>query len=77
MMEEAVITSKSYITHHLQNLVFGKLPAGYERDGQILDEATWTIAHTHEEALEMGFWSLNIDTLGWAIFLGVIFSFFF
>ncbi len=77
MMEEAVITSKSYITHHLQNLVFGKLPAGYERDGQILDEATWTIAHTHEEALEMGFWSFNIDTLGWAIFLGVIFSFFF
>ena len=35
MADEAVITSKSYITHHLQNLDYGKLPAGYERDGQI------------------------------------------
>ena len=77
MTGEATITSKSYITHHLQNLVYGKLPAGYERDGQFLDEATWTFAHTHEEAVEMGFWSLNVDSLGWSIFLGVIFSFLF
>ena len=77
MADEAVITSKSYITHHLQNLVYGKLPAGYERDGQILNEATWTFAHSSKEAADMGFWSLNVDTLGWAIFLGVVFSFFF
>ena len=77
MADEAVITSKSYITHHLQNLVYGKLPAGYERDGQILNEATWTFAHSSKEAVDMGFWSLNVDTLGWAIFLGVVFSFFF
>ena len=75
MADEAVITSKSYITHHLQNLVYGKLPAGYERDGQILNEATWTFAHSSKEAVDMGFWSLNVDTLGWAIFLGVVFSF--
>ncbi len=77
MADEAVITSKSYITHHLQNLVYGKLPAGYERDGQILNEATWTFAHSSKEAVDMGFWSLHVDTLGWAIFLGVVFSFFF
>ena len=77
MADEAVITSKSYIRHHLQNLVYGKLPAGYERDGQILNEATWTFAHSSKEAVDMGFWSLNVDTLGWAIFLGVVFSFFF
>ena len=77
MAAEAVITSKSYITHHLQNLVYGKLTAGYERDGQILNEATWTFAHSSKEAEDMGFWSLNVDTLGWAIFLGVVFSFFF
>ena len=77
MADEAVITSKSYITHHLQNLVYGKLPAGYERDGQIVNEATWTFAHSSKEAVDMGFWSLNVDTLGWAIFLGVVFSFFF
>ena len=77
MADEAVITSKSYITHHLQNLVYGNLPAGYERDGQILNEDTWTFAHSSKEAVDMGFWSLNVDTLGWAIFLGVVFSFFF
>ena len=77
MADEAVITSKSYITHQLQNLVYGKLPAGYERDGQILNEDTWTFAHSSKEAVDMGFWSLNVDTLGWAIFLGVVFSFFF
>ena len=58
-------------------MVYGKLPAGYERDGQILNEATWTFAHSSKEAVDMGFWSLNVDTLGWAIFLGVVFSFFF
>ena len=63
MTGEATITSKSYITHHLQNLVYGELPAGYERDGHILEEATWTLAHNHEEVVEMGFWSLNVDSL--------------
>jgi len=42
-----------------------------------LNEATWTFAHSSKEAVDMGFWSLNVDTLGWAIFLGVVFSFFF
>ena len=76
-MTVETITSKSYITHHLQNLVYGKLPAGFERDGQILEEAVWTLAHSHEEVVEMGFWSLNVDSLGWSFFLGAIFSFFF
>ena len=67
------ITSKSYITHHLQNLDYGKLPAGFDRDGQILEEATWTFAHSPEEVLEMGFWSFNVDSLGWSFFLGAIF----
>ena len=71
------ITSKSYITHHLQNLVYGKLPAGFDRDGQILEEATWTFAHSPEEVIEMGFWSFNVDSLGWSFFLGAIFSYFF
>ncbi|MEM6998211.1 MAG: F0F1 ATP synthase subunit A [Pseudomonadota bacterium] len=72
------LTSNSYIQHHLQNLVFGQLPAGYERaDGQVLEAASWTIAHSPKEAVDMGFWALNIDTLGWSIFLGAIFLFFF
>ncbi len=71
-------SSNEYIQHHLQNLVFGQLPEGFERyDGEILQEATWTFAHSTPEAMAMGFWSLNVDTLGWSIFLGILFCFFF
>ena len=72
------LTSNSYIQHHLQNLVFGQLPEGYTRaDGSVLESAAWTFAHSPKEAVDMGFWSLNVDTLGWSIFLGCIFLFFF
>ncbi|MEM7027393.1 MAG: F0F1 ATP synthase subunit A [Pseudomonadota bacterium] len=72
------LTSNSYIQHHLQNLVFGQLPEGYERyNGSVLGEAKWTFAHSPEEAVDMGFWALNVDTLGWSIFLGILFLFFF
>ncbi len=71
-------TANEYIQHHLQNLVFGQLPEGFERyDGTVLQEATWTFAHSTPEAMAMGFWSLNVDTLGWSIFLGIIFCFLF
>lgn len=72
------LTATEYIKHHLQNLVYGKLPAGYERaDGSVLEEAAWTIAHSPQEAIDMGFWSLNLDSMGWSIFLAVIFCYFF
>ncbi len=77
-VEEGNLTSNEYIQHHLQNLVLGKLPAGYERaDGHVLEEDTWTLAHSTQEAMDMGFWSFNIDTLGWSIFLGMVFTFLF
>jgi F-type H+-transporting ATPase subunit a len=71
------LTSNSYLQHHLQNLVLGKLPEGYERAEGPLEQASWTFAHSPQEALDMGFWSLNVDSLGWSIFLGVLFCFFF
>ena len=75
---EQVLTPNSYMQHHLQNMVLGKLPAGYERaDGHVLEQETWTLAHSPEEAKAMGFWSYNVDTLGWSIFLGMLFCFFF
>jgi len=77
MSSETELTSNAYIQHHLQNLVLGKLPEGYEREGHILEEATWTFANSPKEAVDMGFWALNVDTLGWSILLGVVFSFFF
>ena len=77
-VEEGNLTSNEYIQHHLQNMVLGKLPAGYERvDGYVLQEDTWTLAHSPQEAKDMGFWSLNVDTLGWSIFLGMVFTFLF
>ncbi len=63
-----------YIRHHLQNLCFGELPAGYERaDGSVLSQASWTLAHSSEEARDMGFWSLHLDTLGISLLLGGLF----
>jgi F-type H+-transporting ATPase subunit a len=70
------LTPTSYIQHHLQNMTYGQLPAGYERaDGTILEQATWTFAHGAAEAKAMGFWAFHVDTLGWSIFLGIIFCY--
>jgi F-type H+-transporting ATPase subunit a len=60
------LTSSEYIKHHLTNLTFGELPEG-----------GWGFAHTIEEAKEMGFWSINVDTMFWSIGLGVLFLYFF
>jgi F-type H+-transporting ATPase subunit a len=72
------LTSNEYMQHHLQNLVYGKLPVGYERaDGHIVEHSEWTFAHSPQEAVDMGFWAYNVDTLGVSIFLGLVFSFVF
>ena len=65
-MTSESITSSAYIKHHLQNLTFGKLPDG-----------GWALAQTPEEAKEMGFWAINLDTLGFSFLLGVLFLYFF
>ena len=71
-------SSTEYIKHHLQNLTYGQLPAGYQRsDGEIIQESTWTLAHTAQEAKDMGFMAINLDTMGFSIVLGVLFLFFF
>lgn len=68
-----------YIKHHLQNLTYGELPAGYARvdaEGNalgVLTEPTWTIALTAAEAKEMGFWAFHIDSMFWSILLGLCF----
>jgi F-type H+-transporting ATPase subunit a len=65
-MSGEALTSAEYIKHHLQNLTFGRHPDG-----------TWGIAHGVEEAKEMGFWALHLDTLGFSIGLGVLFLYIF
>ncbi|PUA27818.1 MAG: F0F1 ATP synthase subunit A [Cellvibrio sp. 79] len=60
--EHEAITSSEYIKHHLTNLTYGQLPDG-----------TWGFAHNGAEAAQMGFWAINVDTMGWSLFLGLVF----
>ena len=55
-------TSSEYIKHHLQNLTYGQLPDG-----------SWGVAQSAAEAKAMGFWSLQLDTLGVSLVLGALF----
>lgn len=50
-----------YVSHHLGFLTYGKL------DGH------WGFAHTPEEAAQMGFWAINVDTMLISMILGVLF----
>ncbi len=59
-------TAGEYIVHHLQNLTFGRHPDG-----------TWGFAHGAEEAANMGFMAIHVDTMFWSVFLGVIFCWLF
>ena len=69
--------SQEYISHHLTNLTYGKLPAGYvrhEADGSEHELAhdTWTMAHSKQEAADMGFSAIHVDSMGWSIGLGLL-----
>ena len=72
-------TATEYIQHHLQNLTFGQLPAGYARVDAyghpqgVLTEPTWTFALTSAEAKEMGFWAIHVDSMLWSVCLGLVF----
>lgn len=76
-------TTTGYIQHHLTNLTYGKLPAGYERvdhHGHVVETLaadTWTMAHSAEEAKAMGFMAVHVDSMGWSIGLGALFCFLF
>ena len=37
----------------------------------------WSWAHSAEEASEMGFWAIHLDTMGWSIAMGLLFIFLF
>jgi F-type H+-transporting ATPase subunit a len=56
------LTSSQYIQHHLTNLTYGQLPDG-----------SWSFAANAAEAKSMGFWAVNVDTMGWSLFLAVVF----
>jgi F-type H+-transporting ATPase subunit a len=72
-------TVSEYIVHHLTNLTFGKLPAGFERhDGSIVaDGGAWVMAHGGDEAAAMGFSAIHVDSMLWSIGLGILFCWLF
>ncbi len=55
-------SAEEYIKHHLTNLTFGQ-----KADG------SWGIASGADEIKEMGFWSINVDSMIFSIGLGVVF----
>jgi len=74
-MSAEVQTSSEYILHHLTNMTYGKLPAGTYCDGaHVLARDSWTLAHCREQVDQMGFSAIHLDSMGWAITLGLVFS---
>ncbi len=65
-MADKTITPSEYIQHHLTNWTFGRHADGH-----------WGVAHNAEEAAEMGFWAIHIDSMLWSLALGAIFLFIF
>ncbi len=55
-------STAEYIQHHLTNLTYGQHPDG-----------TWGFAHSAQETAAMGFMSINVDSMGWSITLGLVF----
>jgi F-type H+-transporting ATPase subunit a len=53
------LTPTEYIEHHLTNLICGKADKGWTCDPYLADQ--------------MGFWSFHVDSLGWSVFLGLVF----
>jgi F-type H+-transporting ATPase subunit a len=60
------LTSAEYIKHHLTNLTFGNHP-----------EHGWMMAQSAEDAAEMGFWAIHVDSMMWSVGLAIFFSFYF
>lgn len=55
-----------YISHHIQNLTYGR-----HADGSL------GFARTAEEATDMGFWAINVDTMFWSLLTGIVFCWLF
>ena len=58
----AANTPSEYIAHHLQNLTYGR-----HADG------SWGFAHSAQEAADMGFMAVHVDTMFWSVLLGGLF----
>lgn len=55
-------TPVEYIQHHLQNLALGFHP-----------EKGLMFAKTADDAVQMGFWAIHVDTMLWSVLCGLLF----
>ena len=62
MASSEPITSGEFIRHHLTNLTYGRHPDGI-----------WGLAASGEEAADMGFMAVHVDSLFWSFALGALF----
>lgn len=62
MAADGPANTTEYIQHHLTNLVYGNHP-----------EHGWGFAHGAQEAAEMGFMAIHVDSMVWSIGLGLLF----
>ena len=62
-------SSGEYIKHHLTNLTYGCK----DGEGALCSGGSWGFAGSGEEAQQMGFWAIHVDSIGWAVGLGVVF----
>ena len=62
MAASDTITSGEFIRHHLTNLTYGRHPDG-----------RWGLAESGEQAADMGFMALHLDSLGWSCAVGAVF----
>ena len=58
----AASSPAEYIRHHLSNLTYGRFPDGH-----------WGFAESAQEIKQMGFMSINVDTMVWSVFTGILF----
>ena len=65
-MASEELTASGYIKHHLTNLTYGQHPDGH-----------WGFAHSSQEATDMGFMAIHVDTMMWSFIIGFLFIFFF
>ena len=75
-------TSEEYISHHLTNLTWGQFNEGHLRASEACVDhcvkvGDWGFAQSAAEASQMGFMTINVDSMGWSIFLGMVFLFIF
>ncbi|MDZ7825444.1 MAG: F0F1 ATP synthase subunit A [Gammaproteobacteria bacterium] len=72
------LTADGYIQHHLTNLTFGRFTEEHARAQascveDCVSAGDWGFAQTAQEAAQMGFMTIHVDSMFWSILLAAVF----